>query len=167
MEQGLEKALVTASKAAELAADADDARRRKDADDWERENAEHDHAATKRALTDAENAAPGKGRDLDRQRVGEIKSLLAEGGDKAVAKKYGDAALASPEAAKAKTQLAAVRRHERELAQRAVSDTVADAGKQAAQAKQSRTPLRDQAIERQLQRQQDRARDRETGSLGR
>lgn len=171
MAQSREKAVASAAKADELAKAADDARRRKEAEDWAQDNAERaekEFAEATRALTETENAAPGKGRDLDHQRVGEIKSHLAEGGDKAVTKKFGESALATPEAAKAKTQLASIRRHERELSQRAVSDTVAEGGKQTAQAKQqSLTPLRDQAIERRLQRQQDQDRNRETGSRGR
>ncbi|ANQ74421.1 hypothetical protein [Rhodococcus sp. 008] len=167
MDQDREKTGASRAKSDELAKAADDARSRKEAEDWAQDNAERaekEFAEATRALTENENATPDK--DLDRQRVGEIKSLLAEGGDKAVTKKFGESALGTPEAAKAKTQRAAIRRHERELAERAATDTVAEGGKQTAQAKQrSRIPLRQQMIEHELQRQQNR--DRETPSRGR
>lgn len=169
MDHDREKKGTSPAKADELANAADDPRRWKEAKDWAQDNAERaekEFAEATRALTEKENADPSKGRDLDHERVAEIKSLLAEGGDKAVTKKFGEAALDTPEAAKAKTQRAAIRRHERELAERAATDTVTEGGKQTAQAKQrSGIPLRQQMIEHELQRQQNR--DRETPSHGR
>ncbi|RQO50030.1 hypothetical protein DBV08_05805 [Rhodococcus sp. KBW08] len=168
MDHDREKTGTSPAKADELATAADNARRQKEAKDWAQDNAERaekEFAEATRALTETENADPSKGHALDHERVAEIKSLLAEGGDKAVTKKFGEAALGTPEAAKAKTQRASIRRHERELAERALTDTATENTKQTAQAaQQSRTPLYDQAIERQRQRQQ---RDRETPSLGR
>lgn len=171
MDHDREQTGTSPAKTDELAAAADDARRQKEAKDWAQDNAqrvEAEFAEATRALTETENADPSKGHALDHDRVGEIKSLLAEGGDAAVTKKFGEAALGTPEAAKAKTQRASIRRHERELAERALTDTVTENATQTAQTKQaaqqSRTPLYDQAIERQRQRQQH---DRETPSLGR
>lgn len=168
MDHDREQTGTSPAKTDELAAAADDARRQKEAKDWAQDNAERaeaEFAEATRALTETENADPSKGHALDHDRVAEIKSLLAEGGDKAVTRKFGEAALGTPEAAKAKTQRASIRRHERELAERALTDTVTESTKQTAQAaQQSRTPLYDQAIERQRQRQQ---RVRETPSLGR
>ncbi|UDF21571.1 hypothetical protein [Rhodococcus qingshengii] len=169
MNQDREKTGISPAKADELAKAADGARSRKEADDWAQDNAERAEAefnAAKRVLTETEAADPSKGRDLDHERVAEIKSLLAEGGDKAVTKKFGEAALGTPEAAKAKTQRASIRRHERELAERAATDKVNEGSKQTAQAKQqSGIPRRQQMIEHELQRQQNR--DRETPSRGR
>ncbi|MEI4744309.1 hypothetical protein [Rhodococcus erythropolis] len=166
MDQDREKTGTSPAKADELAKATNDARRQKEANDWAQDNAERAEAeftATKRALTEKENADPSKGRDLDHERVAEIKSLLAEGGDKAVTKKFGEAALGTPEAAKAKTQQASIRRHERELAERALTDTVPESAKQTAQAKQPtpqpRSPLRQQMIDHERKRQQGRDRD--------
>ncbi|WP_438472816.1 hypothetical protein [Rhodococcus erythropolis] len=169
MDQDREKTGTSPAKADELAKAANDARRRKEAKDWAQDNADRTEAeftATKRALTEKENADPSKGHDLDHERVAEIKSLLAEGGDQAVTKKFGEAALGTPEAAKAKIQRASIRRHERELAERALTDTVPESAKQTAQAEQPtqqpRSPLRQQMIDHERKRQQ--GRDRGTPS---
>ena len=113
-----------------------------------------DVAKRRRALDDAENAVD-KGAGLDGDRVAETRRLLAKGGDKAVEKKLGKDAASSPEVAKAKTQRANIRRHERELAQRAASADTVERGKaKAADRDGSVTPLRDQAVARERERAQ-------------
>ena len=141
------QALNAASTAAELVADADDTLHR--SKDRERDD---DFDRVKQTLDEAEKANMSTRRDLDGDRVGEIRSLLAEGGDKAVAKKFGESALVSPEAVKAKSQRAAIRRHESTMAREAISTaTIENEQKTVTAAQQlSRTPLRDQAVARQL-----------------
>lgn len=167
MDQGRENAVGAVTRAAELAADADDALHR--ADEREREHADRDDEfdQVKQALDDVENADTSKGRDLNGGRVGEIRSLLAEGGDQAVAKKFGESALGSPETTKAKAQRASIRRHERDLAQRAHSDAVVQESNTttAHTDDTARLSMREQAMERYRQSEQDR--ERERGSLGR
>ena len=126
------------------------------------QRAADDVAARRKALDDAERAVD-KGAGLDGDRVAETRRLLAEGGDKAVERRFGKDAAASPEAAKARTQRAHIRRHERELAQRAASSDTVDRGKaKAADRNGSATPLRDHAITRDRQRaQRDRSVSRE------
>lgn len=128
------------------------------------QRAADDVAARRKALDDAENSVD-KGAGLDGDRVAETRRLLAEGGDKAVEKKLGKGAAASPEAAKARTQRASIRRHERELAQRAASSDTVERGKaKAADRNGSATPLRDQAVARERERAQ---REQEPASRGR
>ncbi|WP_341244987.1 hypothetical protein C5142_16390 [Rhodococcus sp. BGS-1C] len=141
------QALNAASTAAKLVADADDTLHR--SKDRERDD---DFDRVKQTLDEAEKANMSTRRDLDGDRVGEIRSLLAEGGDKAVAKKFGESALVSPEAVKAKSQRAAIRKHESTMAREAISTaTIENEQKTVTAAQQlSRTPLRDQAVARQL-----------------
>lgn len=161
MEPGYEKTLSTAASAAELVADADDALHR--ANDRERDAEDFDQV--KQSLNDAENADMSKGRDLDGQRVGEIRSLLAQGGDNAVAKKFGESALGSPEAVKAKAQRAAIRKHESEMAMDAIGTAAIEKEQKTVTAAQqlSATPMRDHAIARELGKNQERSRGDQRG----
>lgn len=157
------QALNAASTAADLVADADDTLHR--SKDRERDN---DFDRVKQTLDDAEKADMSTRRDLDGDRVGEIRSLLAEGGDKAVAKKFGESALASPEAAKAKSQRAAIRKHESTMAREAISAAASENEQKTVTAAQqrSRTPLRDQAVARQRQKDGNNSRSEQRAHTG-
>lgn len=128
---------------------------------------DEDFDRVKQTLNDAESADMSKGRDLDADRVGEIRSLMAEGGDKAVAKKFGESALGSPEAVKARTQRAAIRKHESTMAREAIGTAATENEQKAFTVEQqvSRTPIRDRVTARELQKEQDR--EREDHSRGR
>lgn len=66
-------------------------------------------------LDDARAGQSGQGKKLDTTKVREIRADLAAGGDKAVEKRHGKAALGSAEARKAKAQRSNVRKHESRL----------------------------------------------------
>lgn len=156
------RALNAVTNAAEQMADADDELHRTEDREREQTDREDEFDQVKQTLDDAEAADTSKGRDLDGDRVGEIRSLLAEGGDKAVVKKFGESALASPEAAKAKVQQTAIRKHERDMAITGLDDAANNDRKQTARTEEKRRPsMREQAMERYLES------ERETGSLSR
>ncbi|WP_206511951.1 hypothetical protein [Rhodococcus sp. KRD197] len=146
MDLSREKTLSAMTSAADLATAAGDALRR-----TEDRKRDEDFGQVKQSLNDTESADMRKGRDLDADRVGEIRSLMAEGGDKAVAKKFGESALGSPEAVKARAQRAAIRKHESTMAREAIGTaaTENDQKKVTVAQQASRTPLRDAAIARQ------------------
>lgn len=106
----------------------------------QRERAERQRAADgvqrrRQAMNEAQ-AAQGssqQGKGLDHDRVAQIRSELASGGDKAVEKKFGKAGARSAEAAKARTQRQAVRRHESNMRQAAHAERSGDADQKQAE----------------------------------
>ena len=100
----------------------------------QRERAERQRAADgvqrrRQAMNDeqAAQASSQQGKDLDHDRVAQIRSELAAGGDKAVEKKFGKSGARSAEAAKARTQRANVRKHENQMRQAAHAERSGDA----------------------------------------
>ncbi|ACY19888.1 hypothetical protein Gbro_0558 [Gordonia bronchialis DSM 43247] len=114
----------------------------------EQEDAAREVADRRRVLDDAEKrSAPGQ-RDLDAERVGQIRHELAKGGDDAVRRRFGGAAVKSPEAAKARAQQRSAQRRGREAMERGVDE--------ARSREASRTPLRDAAVKQQQGRERER-----------
>ncbi len=66
-------------------------------------------------LDDARAGQTGQGKQLDTNKVREIRADLAAGGDQAVERRHGKGALGSAEAQKAKAQRSNVRKHESRL----------------------------------------------------
>lgn len=132
--------------------DAAEQRSRRQQQDREQQEAADGVAGRRRALDDDRRGRSSTA--TDHERTAEIRRLMATGGDKAVAKRFGEAELNTPEAAKARTQRQAVRSHERAQVQRAASAEAArqqvrqgaarpDAGRQTRDSVRS---MRDEAL---------------------
>ncbi|WP_299487230.1 hypothetical protein [uncultured Gordonia sp.] len=100
----------------------------------QRERAERQRAADgvqrrRQAMNEeqAAQASGAQGKGLDHDRVAQIRSELAAGGDRAVEKKFGKSGANSAEAAKARTQRANVRKHENQMRQAAHAERSGDA----------------------------------------
>lgn len=100
-----------------------------------------EHGEVKSALRAGEDAATRDSTDIDAERLGNIKSMLAQpGGEAAVAKRYGKGAVNGPEARLARTQMSHAAGRETAAAKEAAADA-------AWKAANPPTPLRDKTVE--------------------
>ncbi len=109
----------------------------------------------RRELDENEKKSARTSADLDADRVSAIRGELAKGGDRAVERRFGEAAVNSPEARQARTQQRAQQRRGKEAMERGVAE---------AEARRARkTPLRDAAVKQERDRQQQRDREPSRG----
>ncbi|WP_156527437.1 hypothetical protein [Gordonia sp. 852002-51296_SCH5728562-b] len=113
----------------------------------EAEDAAREVAERRRELDEGERQAQTTRPDLDAGRVRAMRRELAKGGDQAVRRRFGEAAVGSPEAKQARTQQRAQQRRGREAMERGVAEAEAK--------RASRTPLRDAAIKQQRDRERE------------
>ncbi|OBA40777.1 hypothetical protein [Gordonia sp. 852002-51296_SCH5728562-b] len=100
-----------------------------------------EHKEVKSALRAGEDAATRDTPDIDAERLGNIKEMLSQpGGEQAVAKRYGKAAVSGPEARLARTQMSHAAGRETAAAKEAAADA-------AWKAANPPTPLRDRTVE--------------------
>lgn len=100
-----------------------------------------EHGEVRSSLRAGEDAAERDTADIDAEKLTNIKSMLAKpGGEAAVAKRYGQAAVNGPEARLARTQMAHAAGRETAAAKEAAADA-------AWKAANPPTPLRDRTVE--------------------
>lgn len=113
----------------------------------EEEDKAREVAEVRRELDEGEKKVVRGNADLDGDRVSAMRHELSKGGDQAVRRRFGEAAVNSPEARQARTQQRAAAARGRDAMERGVAEAEAK--------KSSRTPLRDAAIKQQRERERE------------